>query len=66
MINLRQEKMEEMRQDMLIEQKLRIDDDYFYDYLVANTDTDDMTKIICKMYDREDQINYWIELLKEK
>ena len=67
------ELMEEFRQDMIAEDwrdaqheiKMRNDDDYFYDYLVDEYDTYLSVGTICKMYEREDQIDYWIELLIE-
>ena len=53
-INLRQEKMDEMREDMLIEIKLRNDDDYFYDHL--SNKFDNLVQEFhneCQCYDRE-------------
>lgn len=67
--DLRQEKLDEMRYDMLMEQKLRTDDDYFYDYLEDNFG-DNIREIVCdientcKIYDREP--DEWIEFLLQK
>jgi len=64
-INLRQEKMDEMREDMLIEIKLRNDDDYFY-----ATIEDKYSEVLqqfaneCKLYDRD--ADEWFQLFTEK
>ncbi len=67
--DLRQEKLDDMREDMLIEIKLRNDDDYFYDHIADKYagELDDIRFQIeneCEVYDRDG--NDWFQLLTEK
>ena len=67
--NLRQEKMDEMRQDMLIEQKLRADEEYFHTHLEDKfgEELEDLVAKIsneCEFYDRDGDA--WIAFLLEK
>ena len=69
--DLKQEKLDEMREDMLIEIKLRNDDDYFYDHMMdkfGETLSDLYVQIEneVSMYDRGDQLDEWFQILLEK
>ena len=69
--DLRQEKLDEMREDMLIEIKLRNDDDYFYDHIVDKFGETISELFIdieneVNMYDRGDQLDDWFQILLEK
>lgn len=68
-IDLRQEKLDEMRQDMLIEQKLRTDEDFFRDHLLKEFELrieqlrEDINNV-CDLYGHDS--SYWFEDLLEK
>jgi len=60
-----------MREDMLIEIKLRNDDDYFYDHIVDKFGETISELFIdieneVNMYDRGDQLDDWFQILLEK
>ena len=71
MMNIRQEELDEMRRDMMIEIKMRNDDDFFYDAI-----EDEFSERIrelhndignyCRMYDRGDNVDDWSQILLEK
>ena len=66
-MTLHQEKLDEMRQDMLIEIKMRNDDDYFYDYIVDRYQQEIKDFVwCCRMYDRGEEVDDWFQVLIEK
>jgi hypothetical protein len=69
MDNFEQERLWEMREDMLIEALLRKDDDYFYDYITDRFGSRISELMVdieneCSFYDRD--ADEWFGILLEK
>ena len=61
---------DDMREDMMIEVKMRVDDDFFYDALLDKFEASMRELEIdidnyCTMYDRGDQTDSWFGQLVE-
>ena len=68
-MDLRQEKLDDMREDMLIEAKLRNDSDYFYDHMYDKFG-EDLDSLRFKIENEAEFYGYdadeWFQFMTEK